>query len=98
MGFEPVLFVRPPLRLAWIELRARIGLCRCPAGSPAALSTALMEVRDAVSEMGWSGDRPGCPPRLLCCGDLRGGPGALGRSGAQHPGGAGDARREFVGV
>ena len=35
MGFEPVLFVRPPLRLAWIELRARIGLCRCPAGSPA---------------------------------------------------------------
>ena len=35
MGFEPVLFVRPPLRLAWIELRARIGLCRFPAGSPA---------------------------------------------------------------
>ena len=35
MGFEPGLFVRPPLRLAWIELRARIGLCRCPAGSPA---------------------------------------------------------------
>src|SRR3954452_15968009 len=36
MGFEPVLIVRPPLRLAWIVLRARIGLCRCPAGSPAA--------------------------------------------------------------
>src|SRR3954466_14997074 len=36
MGFEPVLFVRPPLRLAWIVLRARIGLCRCPAGSPVA--------------------------------------------------------------
>src|SRR3954451_24268688 len=35
MGFEPGLFVRPPLRLAWIVLRARIGLCRCPAGSPA---------------------------------------------------------------
>ena len=34
MGFEPGVFVRPPLRLAWIELRARIGLCRCPAGSP----------------------------------------------------------------
>src|SRR5580704_14716733 len=40
MGFEPGLFVRPPLRLAWIDLSARIGLCRCPAGSPA-LSTEL---------------------------------------------------------
>ena len=28
MGFELGLFVRPPLRLAWIELRARIGLSR----------------------------------------------------------------------
>jgi hypothetical protein len=36
MGFEPDLFVRPPLRLAWIVPRARIGPCRCPAGSPAA--------------------------------------------------------------
>ena len=33
MGFEPGLFVRPPLRLAWIEPRTRIGLCRCPATS-----------------------------------------------------------------
>ena len=42
MGFEPGLFVRPPLRLALIELRARIGLCRFPAGSP--LPTTEVEV------------------------------------------------------
>src|ERR1700727_3636839 len=35
MGFEPGRFDRPPLRLARIELRARSGLCRCPAGAPA---------------------------------------------------------------
>src|SRR4051812_35397274 len=52
MGFEPGLFVRPPLRLAWIVLRARIGLCRCPAGSPA-VSTASSEVRMALSR--WVG-------------------------------------------
>src|SRR4051795_11772923 len=34
MGFEPGLFVRPPLRLAWIMLRARIGPCRCPLVPP----------------------------------------------------------------
>jgi hypothetical protein len=27
MGFEPVLFVRPPLRLAWNVLRARMDCC-----------------------------------------------------------------------
>src|SRR5437763_3627302 len=47
MGFEPVQFIRPPLRLAWIELRARIGLCRCPAGSPA-LTIRAVEVRMGV--------------------------------------------------
>src|SRR5690242_3291381 len=52
MGFEPVLFVRPPLRLAWIELRARIGLCRCPAGSPVLTSRAV-EVRMGVAR--WVG-------------------------------------------
>src|SRR3954453_3128603 len=51
MGFEPGLFVRPPLRLAWIVLRARIGLCRCPAGSPA--SVASVEVRMGLSR--WIG-------------------------------------------
>ena len=34
MGCEPVLLSWPPLRLARIVLRARIGLCRCPAASP----------------------------------------------------------------
>lgn len=31
---SPCLSFWPPLRFAWIELRARIGLCRCPAASP----------------------------------------------------------------
>src|SRR3954470_9119192 len=56
MGFEPVLFVRPPLRLAWIVLRARIGLCRCPAGSPA-VSAAMGGGEDGVVEVGRSCDR-----------------------------------------
>src|SRR4051812_43316162 len=53
MGFEPGLFVWPPLRLARILLRARIGLCRCPAGSPVGLSAASVEVRMGVSR--WVG-------------------------------------------
>ena len=57
MGFEPVLFVRPPLRLAWIELRARIGLCRCPAGSPALVNRVGGEGWDCpdglVARSGW---------------------------------------------
>src|SRR5204863_8864722 len=52
MGFEPGLFVRPPLRLAWIVLRARIGLCRYPAGSPACV-TRVGEVRMALAR--WAG-------------------------------------------
>src|SRR3954471_23487244 len=53
MGFEPGLFVRPPLRLARIEPRARIGLCRCPAGSPAWCQLRGLEVRMALSR--WVG-------------------------------------------
>jgi hypothetical protein len=60
MGFEPVLFDRPPLGLAWIELRARIGLCRCPAGSPASVNHELVKVKHGVGEVGRSCDRPGC--------------------------------------
>src|SRR3954469_4309601 len=52
MGFEPDLFVRPPLRLAWIVLRARIGLCRCPAASPRRVNR-VEEVRMALRR--WTG-------------------------------------------
>src|SRR5436305_870075 len=54
MGFEPGIFVRPPLRFAWIGLRARIGLCRCPAGSPAS-SIRAVEVRAWECLDGWVG-------------------------------------------
>ena len=53
MGFEPGLFDRPPLRLAWIVLRARIGLCRCPPGSPAASSVVSVEVKMGLTS--WFG-------------------------------------------
>ena len=80
MDFEPVLFVWPPLRLAWIELRARIGLCRCPAASPAGCLPCV-EVKHVVGEMGRSRDRSGCSPGLLCGRDLR------GREWCAQPGG-----------
>src|SRR3954471_24555666 len=51
MGFEPGLFVRPPLRLARIEPRARIGLCRCPAASHAGDELRGLDVMIALSRM-----------------------------------------------
>ena len=52
------------LRLAWIELRARIGLCRCPAGSPAS-SRRAVEVSMGVAQMGRSWDWRGRSSRVL---------------------------------
>ena len=81
MGFEPVLFVRPPLRLAWIE---RSSSYRSVSFFPLVLPPVsvnhhVVEVSDdVVGEMGRQGDRPGCAPRFLCGRDLRGREGPLG--------------------
>ena len=73
-----------PCDLPGLSCRARIGLCRCPAGSPADCQPLLMEVRGGVAEMGRPRDRPGRAPRFLRGRDLRGRAGPLGRSGAEH--------------
>jgi hypothetical protein len=89
MGFEPVLFIRPPLRLAWIERPSSYRsvsffrwfshtLCQPPCRGGEA---------SGVGQMGGSRDRPGCAPRFLCGRDLRGREGPLRGAGAEHPDG-----------
>jgi transposase len=51
MGCEPVLLTWPPLRLARIVLRARIGLCRCPAASPVRVCQPLVGEVMVVSQV-----------------------------------------------
>jgi hypothetical protein len=64
MGFEPVLIVRPPLRLAWIE---RSSSYRSVSFFPLVLPPVcvkhcVVEVSDGVGEVGRSSDRLGCAP------------------------------------
>jgi hypothetical protein len=63
MGFEPGLFVRPPLRLAWIERSSSyrsVSLSRWFSRT----TTRAVEVRDGGGEMGRSRDWPGRASRV----------------------------------
>jgi len=90
MGFEPGLFDRPPLRLAWIE---RSSSYRSVSFFPLVLPRGsvnhhCVEVNDGVvGEVGRTRDRPGRAPRFLCGRDLRGWAGPFRRSGPEHTGG-----------
>ena len=61
-----------PCDLPGLSRRARIGLCRCPAGSPATCQHRVVEVRGGIAQVGRSRDRPGCASRVLRGRDLRG--------------------------
>ena len=64
MGFEPVKFDRPPLRLAWIErLSSYRSVSLFPLVlPPVSVNHRVVEVSDGVGEVGRSGDRSGCAP------------------------------------